>query len=64
MILKISEKCLSVMNELRNWMFKNVYIDSPAKTEEHKARKIVTELFNYYYENFNLSRKIRYRECF
>lgn len=50
----ISEKCYQVMDELRNWMFTNVYIGSPAKAEEHKARKIVMELFGFYMENFDL----------
>jgi len=47
----MSDKTQESMNELRNWMFKNVYIDSPAKTEEHKARRIVSELYNYYINN-------------
>ena len=49
----MSPDCYSAMNELREWMFDNVYIDSPAKKEEYKAKKIVTELFNYYIENFD-----------
>lgn len=48
-----SPECFEAMNELRNWMFTNVYIDSPAKAEEYKAIKIITELFNYYIENFD-----------
>jgi dGTPase len=31
-------------------MFANVYQDSPAKFEEDKARRIVSELFNLYVE--------------
>lgn len=34
--------------KLREWMFDNVYIDSPAKLEETKARKVVRELFYLY----------------
>lgn len=52
--IKMSENCRMAMDEFRKWMFANVYIDSPAKREEHKARKIVSELFNYYLENFHL----------
>lgn len=33
---------------LREWMFVNVYTDSPAKLEEGKASRIVKELFIYY----------------
>lgn len=50
----VSENISKSMNELRNWMFENVYIDSPAKTEEYKARKVVTELYNFYMENYRL----------
>ena len=34
--------------KLRKWMFDNVYIDSPAKYEEQKARKVIKELFFLY----------------
>lgn len=33
---------------LRQWMFDNVYIDSPAKMEEKKARNVIRELFFLY----------------
>lgn len=36
--------------QLREWMFKNVYMDSPAKLEEGKASRIIRELFGYYVE--------------
>jgi dGTPase len=49
--IRMSKECKSAMDELRNWMFANVYINSPAKNEESKAKKIVFELFNYYKEN-------------
>ncbi len=52
--IKMSTECKEAMDELRKWMFDNVYMDSPAKREEHKARKIVSELFYYYKENFHL----------
>ena len=38
-------------NELRAFMFENVYIGSQAKNEEKKAQTIVKELYNYYLEN-------------
>jgi len=47
----VSDTVLKSMNKLREWMFKNVYIDSPAKVEEHKARGIVSALYNYYMKN-------------
>jgi dGTPase len=49
--ITMSRKCKNAMDELREWMFNNVYKDSPAKKEEHKAKKIISELFNYYMEN-------------
>lgn len=44
----MSEEGWHYTTKLREWMFENVYIDSPAKFEEDKARKIVHELFNHY----------------
>ena len=34
--------------KLRQWMFENVYIDSPAKLEEKKAKRLIKELFYHY----------------
>ncbi len=36
------------VTKLRTWMFDNIYIDSPAKTEEVKASRIIEELWKYY----------------
>ena len=33
--------------KLRQWMFDNVYMDSPAKLEEQKARNVIKELFGW-----------------
>lgn len=49
----MSAECKESMNCLRSWMFEHVYIGSPAKVEENKAKKIVEELYNYYLSNFN-----------
>ncbi len=38
-------------NELRNFMFKNVYVDSIAKKEEKKAANILKELYVYLRDN-------------
>jgi len=53
--ISMSEKVQSGMTGLRTWMFGNVYINSPAKKEEYKARKIISELFYFYMENLNLT---------
>ncbi|CDF58055.1 deoxyguanosinetriphosphate triphosphohydrolase [Thermobrachium celere] len=39
--------------ELRDFMFKNVYIGSKAKQEEEKAIKMIQALYEYYYNNPN-----------
>lgn len=44
----MSEEGWFYMTKLRTWMFDNIYIDSPAKTEEVKASRIIEELFKYY----------------
>ncbi len=46
--ITMSEEGWSYTTRLREWMFENVYIDSPAKMEEKKASRCVEELFNYY----------------
>ncbi|OGH99722.1 MAG: deoxyguanosinetriphosphate triphosphohydrolase [Candidatus Melainabacteria bacterium GWA2_34_9] len=51
--IKMSKKCKNAMDELRTWMFENVYKDSLAKEEEYKAKKVISELFNYYMINSN-----------
>jgi len=50
----MSAECKAAMEELRNWMFDNVYRNSPAKNEEHKAKKVISELFDYYMLNFKM----------
>src|SRR5574344_1588980 len=44
----MSEEGWKYTTKLREWMFANVYIDSPAKLEENKAKHVVKELFIYY----------------
>lgn len=51
--VKMSPECNKVMLILRKWMFKNVYFDGKAKEEEHKIKRIIKELFNYYIELLN-----------
>ena len=48
--VSMSEEGWYYTTKLREWMFKNVYIDSPAKLEERKARKVIRELFFHYCE--------------
>ena len=44
----MSEEGWYYTTKLREWMFQNVYIDSPAKLEEKKAKKVIRELFFHY----------------
>lgn len=46
--IKMSEPCVNFLNNLRTWMFKNVYFSDKTKQEECKIKKIVSELFEYY----------------
>ena len=47
-IVTMSEEGWHYTTKLREWMFQNVYIDSPAKLEEKKAKKVIRELFFHY----------------
>ena len=49
-VVAMSEEGWHYTTKLRQWMFDNVYIDSPAKLEEKKARNVVKELFFLYKE--------------
>ena len=46
--IAMSEEGWYYTTKLRQWMFDNVYIDSPAKLEEKKARRVIQELFALY----------------
>ena len=46
--VSMSEEGWHYTTKLREWMFQNVYIDSPAKLEEKKARNVIRELFFLY----------------
>lgn len=48
--IAMSEEGWHYTTKLREWMFQNVYVDSPAKLEENKASRIIKELFAYYVE--------------
>jgi dGTPase len=48
--ISMSENLSAVMENLRNFLFKNVYIGSAAKKEERKARFIIKMLYNYWLE--------------
>ena len=46
--VSMSEEGWFYTTKLREWMFQNVYVDSPDKLEENKASNVVRELFYLY----------------
>ncbi len=48
--IKMSDECVNFLNNLRSWMFKNVYISDKTKHREAQVKQIVKDLFNYYKE--------------
>ena len=44
----MSDEVLDATNELRQYMFKNVYLAGPAKTEDQKAQGLLWELLRYF----------------
>lgn len=48
--ISMSEEGWYYTTKLREWMFENVYIDSPAKLEEKKASRLIKDLFYHYCE--------------
>ena len=53
----MSKEALYHFNNYREWMFKNIYINSPAKLEESKARHVVASLFEYYLDMMKMQYK-------
>ena len=46
--ISMSEEGWHYTTKLREWMFDNVYIDSPAKLEEKKASRLIRDLYHHY----------------
>jgi len=49
--IKMTGDVKDAMNELRNFMFKNVYVGSAAKTEEKKVMSVMRGLYDHYKSN-------------
>ena len=49
--ITMDDEIYEAMNDLRSFLFANVYTSSDAKAEEGKAEKLLTTLFMYYFEN-------------
>ncbi len=50
-IIRMSPECSKAMNDLRDFLMGNVYINSPAKTEDEKAKQVLHDLFFYYMDH-------------
>ena len=50
----MSQEIGDAMNSLRQYMFSNLYTNPTAKSEEVKAYKLITELYNYYVANVDV----------
>ncbi len=49
-IVEMEPECWEITTRLRKWMFEHIYVNSPAKIEEGKARHIIEALFEHYTE--------------
>ena len=49
--IQMSDSVAFCFNELRSFMFANVYTNRAAKSEEGKAKRVVEELYYYYYKS-------------
>ncbi len=49
--LHVTEKILSAMNELRDFLWNRIYENEMVHADFHKAAKILTELFQYFLEH-------------
>ncbi len=50
--ISMSDNVYNATIKLREFLFKNVYLNKTAKSEEHKAEFLIKNLFNYYMDNF------------
>jgi len=49
--IQLSPKMREVIEEMRRFMFEKVYVDSVAKSEEHKAKRVIKEIYYYFLQN-------------
>ena len=49
--IRSSKEMAEVTDELRDFLFEKVYIGSKAKQEEAKAKRLIQELYKYFYQN-------------
>lgn len=54
--ISMSDEVWEATNALRNFLFDRVYIDSPAKQEEKKAKRMLKDLYWFYIDNQDIFR--------
>ena len=52
-IVEMEDEIYQATMELRQYMFKNVYMDSVVKSEEIKIKRLLTELYKFYMEDLS-----------
>lgn len=52
-VIRMSDEVEKAMRDLRSFMFENVYRNPVAKSEEEKAKRMLTQLFEYYMQNID-----------
>ena len=52
-IVEMEDEVYQATMELRQYMFKNVYMDSVVKSEEVKIKRLLTELYKFYMEDLS-----------
>jgi len=50
----MSDEVYKAMQDLRKFMFENVYTNPVAKSQEKKAEKMLVDMYEYYLEHFDL----------
>lgn len=51
--IRMSDNVFNATLKLREFLFENIYFNNKAKSEEHKAEFLISNLFNYYIKNFD-----------
>ena len=49
--IRMSSRVREAMDQMRTFLFENVYVGSSAKEEDEKVRRLITEMFDYYMED-------------
>lgn len=59
--IQMSDEIFQAMQDLRSYLFANVYTNSEPKKEEIKAKRMIKELYFYYEEHFEEAIPLRYK---